>query len=82
MQARIEREGVWLRCISESIAYGIPSAHYAILALMIDDGVPDRGHRKGMLDPCLKTTGVAWANHPGYPGSGAYVLKFAGGFEE
>ncbi len=80
-RARIEREGSWQTRIAENIAYGNSSAHHAILALMIDDGVPGRGHRINMLHPSYRVVGVAWAVHPRYPGGG-YVIKYAGGFTE
>jgi hypothetical protein len=76
MRARIEREGRWSGVIAENIAYNSPSAHEAILGLMIDDGVPDRGHRVNMLKENLKMVGVAWATHPRFTG-GVYVVKYA-----
>lgn len=78
-RARVEREGTWLSHLAENIAYGNPNAHYAILMLMIDDGVPDRGHRINMLKAELQVAGMAWATHPRYEG-GVYVIKYAGGF--
>lgn len=80
-RSRAEREGSWLQQLAENIAYGNPNAHYAILMLMIDDGVPDRGHRVTMLKPELKVAGTAWDTHPRYQG-GVYVIKYAGGFAE
>lgn len=80
-RARIEREGQWLKRIAENIAYGNPNAHYAILMLMVDDGVPDRGHRKTMLHPDFKVVGVGWNTHPRYDG-GIYVIKYASGFKD
>ncbi len=79
-RARIERQGIWIERIAENITYGHSSAHLAVLGLMIDDGVPDRGHRKNMLNEVISVAGVAWATHPRYQG-GVYVIKHAGGFE-
>ena len=81
MRARIEREGRWLGLIAENIAYNSPSAHEAVLGLMIDDGVPDRGHRVNMLNEDLRMVGVAWATHPRFTG-GVYVVKYAEEFRE
>ncbi|MFO7999246.1 MAG: CAP domain-containing protein [Bacteroidales bacterium] len=81
MQARIEREGQWSGRIAENIAYGNPSAHEAILGLMIDDGVPGRGHRDNMLNETFRLVGVAWDTHPRFPG-GVYVVKYASAFSE
>lgn len=78
-RARAEREGNWLSQLAENIAYGNPSAHYAILALMVDDGVPDRDHRINMLKPEFKVVGTSWDTHRRYQG-GVYVIKYAAGF--
>lgn len=81
IRARIEREGRWTGTIAENIAYNSPSAHEAVLGLMIDDGVPDRGHRATILKREFKYVGVAWATHPRFTG-GVYVIKHAAAFRE
>lgn len=81
MRARIEREGEWEHTIGENIAYGNWSGHNATLGLMIDDGVPDRGHRINILNENFKVLGVAHSSHPKFEG-GVYVIKYAGGFED
>lgn len=81
MRARIEREGRWSGQIAENIAYNSPSAHEAVLGLMIDDGVPDRGHRINILKKNMKYVGVAWATHPRFTG-GVYVIKYAEEFRD
>lgn len=81
MRARIEREGTWQRLIGENIAYGSSSSHDAILGLMIDDGVPNRGHRINILTEAFRVAGVAHAPHPTFEG-GVFVIKYAGGFED
>jgi hypothetical protein len=40
--------------------------------------VPNRGHRKNILNPALKQTGIAYCNHSKY--GGMLVVVFAGGF--
>ncbi len=81
MLARIEREGEWENTIGENIAYGNWSAHDAIMGLMIDDGVPDRGHRINILEEDFRVIGVAHDFHPQFEG-GVYVINYAGGFED
>ncbi len=81
MRARIEREGKWQKVIGENIAYGNWSAHDAIIGLMIDDNVPDRGHRINILSEAFRVMGVAHRTHPEFEG-GVYVIKYAGGFED
>jgi uncharacterized protein YkwD len=53
----------------ENISYGPYFMHKnpareLILDLLIDDGVADRGHRKTLLQPDLKLTGIACGPHP------------------
>jgi hypothetical protein len=81
MRARIEREGKWEKLIGENIAYGNWSAHDAVLGLMIDDGVPGRGHRINIMSEEFRVLGAAHRSHPQFEG-GVYVIKYAGGFED
>ncbi len=60
---RIERYGKWDKKISENIFYGDPDARSVVLHLVIDDGVPSRGHRINFLDPELKYVGVSCGTH-------------------
>ncbi len=76
---RIERYGTWGGRIAENIAYGGTSARQIIIYLLIDDGIPGRGHRKNFLNPAFKTVGVARGSHPSYPGMS--VMEFAGSFK-
>lgn len=75
---RIERYGDWNKKISENIFYGDPDARSVVLHLVIDDGVPSRGHRKNFLDPDLRLVGVACGSHKVY--SHVCVMNFAAGF--
>lgn len=42
----------------ENIQYGNKYARYAVIDLLIDHGVSDRGHRKNILNPNYKEFGV------------------------
>ncbi len=81
LQARIEREGEWKYTIGENITYGRWSGHSAVLGLMVDDGVPGRGHRINILNEDFRVLGVASESHPVYQGD-VYVIKYAGDFED
>ncbi|PZU10136.1 CAP domain-containing protein [Sphingomonas sp.] len=50
--------------VAEVIAYGAVDAADVIRQLVIDDGVPDRGHRTVLFAPRLRYAGVACGPHP------------------
>lgn len=77
---RIERHGSWDKRISENIFYGDPDARSVVLHLVIDDGVPGRGHRINFLDPELRLVGVSCGTHKVY--RYMCVMNFAAGFRE
>ncbi|HAQ19704.1 MAG TPA: CAP domain-containing protein [Prolixibacteraceae bacterium] len=80
-QRRIEKYGEWDICSAEDITYGSFEARQIVIALLIDDGVPDRSHRKNILNPCFHFAGVANGGHPSYQAmcaidyAGAYISK-------
>lgn len=80
MQERIERHGRWERLIGENIGYGPKDARSMVMQLIIDDGVPDRGHRDNIFSTAFRTAGVACGSHPRF--GSMCVMDFAGGFEE
>jgi uncharacterized protein YkwD len=63
---RAERRGRWLGAMAENIAYGDNPARQVVIQLLVDDGVPDRGHRDNILDPRWKVEGVACGPHRQY----------------
>lgn len=67
MSSRIERNGKWTIAIGEAITYGPYSADRArdvIAQLIVDDGVPSRGHRKTLYDRDYTLAGVTCGPHP------------------
>ena len=76
---RIEKYGKWKFRIAENIAYGGISARQVLIYLLIDDGIPGRGHRVNFLNPDFKLIGVATGIHPEY--KKMCVMEFAAGFE-
>lgn len=78
-QHRIERFGEWDICSAEDITYGSFEARQIVIALLIDDGVPDRSHRKNILNPCFRFAGVAFGKHPGY--QTMCVIDYAGDYK-
>jgi hypothetical protein len=75
MSARLLRHGRWDVSIAENLHWGAENAHDAVLSLMIDDGVKNRGHRINILDPDFKYVGVGIDSHPRLHIS--YVIKYA-----
>jgi uncharacterized protein YkwD len=64
---RLEYFGNWQGAISENISYSpISLAEWHVLLWVIDDNVPDRGHRFNLLNPSFRFTGIACGRHPDY----------------
>lgn len=80
MRERIERHGKWERRIAENIGYGPNNARSMVMQLIIDDGVPGRGHRANTFGTAFGTAGVACGPHPRF--ESMCVIDFAGGFRE
>lgn len=72
---RIERYGQWLISIGEVISYGPATGREIVVGLLIDDGVPDRGHRTSILNPDFSLVGIAIEEHPAY--GNVCVIEFA-----
>jgi len=77
---RMERYGRWRGAVAENIAYGENPAREVVLQLLIDDGVPARGHREALLDPEWGVSGVACGRHRDY--GQMCVMDYAAGYEE
>ena len=63
---RASRYGRWIQGVAENIAYGENPARAVVIQLLVDDGVPDRGHRDNILDPDWGAAGVACGPHRRY----------------
>lgn len=68
--------GAW----GENISYGKSTARDVVLALIIDDGLPGRKHRKNIFNPGYVVAGAAFGRHAKF---GAMCsIEFAGGYAE
>lgn len=77
---RVNRYGAWQGKVAENIAYGGRSARGVIMQLIIDDGVPDRGHRMTIFDAEYGVVGVGCGPHARF--GDMCVIDFAAGFVE
>lgn len=78
IRQRIERHGTWTSGIAENIGYGPDTARLMVMELIIDDGVPDRGHRRNAFNATFTTAGAACGPHPLY--RKMCVMEFAVGY--
>jgi uncharacterized protein YkwD len=78
VRQRIERHGTWTTRIAENIGYGPDTARLMTMQLLIDDGVPDRGHRKNIFTSAFRLAGAECGPHPSY--QNMCVMDFAVGF--
>jgi uncharacterized protein YkwD len=59
----------------EIIGYGRQEARDIVVLLIVDDGVPDRGHRLAIFNPAYTQVGVSFGRHAVY--DWACVIDFA-----
>jgi uncharacterized protein YkwD len=73
---RLRDNGVWAGLSAENISYGSRTATDVIRQLIIDSGVPNRGHRQNIFSRGYQLAGVACGPHPAY--DVVCVIDFAG----
>ncbi len=78
-ESRVNRYGRWDVTMGENIDYGNSDARRIVTSLLIDDGVPSRGHRSNLMNPAFKLIGIAIGTHPTY--RYMCVMDFAGDFK-
>jgi uncharacterized protein YkwD len=78
--ARMSRYGAWTLGWGENIAYGKTSARDVVLALIIDDGIPGRKHRKNIFNPKFNFAGAGYGPHARF--RTVCSIDFAGGYIE
>jgi uncharacterized protein YkwD len=78
--ARISRYGTCGGTWGENISYGKSTARAVVLALIIDDGLPARKHRKNIFNPNFNFAGAAFGRHARF--RTVCSMDFAGGYAE
>lgn len=76
LETRLHRRGVWAGLAGENIAYGRQTSRGVVTQLIVDSGVPDRGHRENIFDRAYEYAGVACGPHRVY--GMMCVIDFAG----
>jgi uncharacterized protein YkwD len=80
---RVSRYGTPARMVGENVSY-VPDvlnlARWHVIQLVVDDGVPDRGHRETLLNRHYHIMGVACADHKVY--ENVCVMDYTVGYTE
>jgi len=78
--SRVKKFGVFMGNYAENIHYGDCDPKFSVIALLIDDGVKSRDHRKTILNPSFNFVGAAKGNHKIY--AKMFVSTYATQFTE
>jgi uncharacterized protein YkwD len=63
---RMSKYGLWTGGCAENISYGHNDPFRIVAQLLVDDGVPSRGHRKNILTPTFAKVGISIGPHTKY----------------
>jgi uncharacterized protein YkwD len=80
LEDRLNRYGNWSVSVGEDIVYRSRKAREDVIALIIDDGVKSRGHRKNIFKSDFHVVGLALGSSTKTPPM--CVITFAGGFAD
>jgi uncharacterized protein YkwD len=78
--SRMACTGQWTGRKGENISYGYMDARAIVVTLIVDQGVPGRGHRRLIFSPDFKVAGAARGPHARF--GAMCVIDFAGGIAE
>ena len=78
LSERLNRLGLWQGTVAENISTLEEDARQVVIQLLVDDGVPSRGHRHNLFNPELHQAGAGTAPHRDY--RVVTVIDYASGF--
>jgi uncharacterized protein YkwD len=78
LSVRLNRLGTWQGTVSENISTLEEDPRQVVIQLLVDDGVPGRGHRHNLFNPNLHQAGAGRAPHRDY--RVVTVIDYADGF--
>ena len=73
---RLRGQGVWAGLSAENISYGYDDPRDVVRQLIVDSGVPGRGHRRNIFATGYQLAGVSCGPHRAY--GSMCVIDFAG----
>ena len=73
---RLRDNGVWAGLSAEDISYGYDEPRAVVRQMIVDSGVPGRGHRRNIFSGSYSVAGVACGPHRTY--RAMCVIDFAG----
>lgn len=73
---RLRGQGVWAGLSAENISYGYDDPRDVVRQLIVDSGVPNRGHRRNIFATGYQLAGVSCGPHRAY--GHMCVIDFAG----
>jgi uncharacterized protein YkwD len=77
---RLNRLGTWHSAVGENIGTLEEDPRQVVIQLLVDDGVPGRGHRHNLFNPGFHQAGAGVAPHRDY--RTVIVIDYADGFVE
>jgi len=79
-ETRMRRHGAFSGSwtLGENITYGYTTGREIVCSFLIDDGVPDRGHRTNIMNRAFTQTGVGYGTHNQYRAS--CTITYANGY--
>ncbi|MFO1471037.1 MAG: CAP domain-containing protein [Turneriella sp.] len=80
IETRLNRHGKWDIRIAENISYGMKTGRSVVIQLIVDDGLPKRGHRDNIFEAKFQRAGIACGPHKVY--GIMCVQTFAGEYNE